>query len=289
MLLSAASTTETAIADSTRRDGSDHIQRRQRQRQRMGQRECRDHLEHVPQRRLQPCRRLPGHAVAHQHRGQQQRQQEQDVIEAEPDVPHAVLKVFDELPQPVRRGENQVLGRRLDSKDRGAHLAAVIELQQAAMLRVEVEQQPVSGFQRSRRMCAARREAQHGVGAIAVTIDQVRDCHGRTRVAIRGQGQTGQCVRGDIGVTRTHLAPGDGAVLVSVQPEREVQVAQRDIPLTVDFGAGDPQRQVAVTRLVCLGNGGEGQQESGKQSTENACGPECHRRSSRLHVRTGSG
>ena len=45
---------------------------------------------------------------------------------------------------------------------------------------------------------------------------------------------------------RFDLAPGDRAVLVGVEPDREIEIAQRDVPLTLDRVAVDLECEIAV-------------------------------------------
>src|SRR5438132_5292116 len=68
--------------------------------------------------------------------------------------------------------------------------------------------------------------------------------------AARAQLQSLQRVRGDVRVVRLHLAPGDVAVAARVQADREIEVAQRDVPLAVEVRALDADREIAVARLV---------------------------------------
>ena len=123
------------------------------------------------------------------------------------------------------------------------------------MLRIEVEEQAVADGERLRRRGAGRGEAQHRVRAVAVVVDQLLGDLRRAGRAGGPQPQPRQRVGGDVGVLRLDLAPGDLVVLIGVEPERVVEVAQRDVPLAVDPVAVDLERQVAVGRLVRVRQG----------------------------------
>ena len=94
------------------------------------------------------------------------------------------------------------------------------------------------------------REAQHRVGAVAVIVDELLAHDRRAWRLGRAQRQARQRVGGDLRVLRLYLAPGDRAVLVAVETEREIEIAQRDVPLAVDGLAVDVEREIAVRRLV---------------------------------------
>jgi hypothetical protein len=147
-LFSAASTTDAAMADSTSATAARHPQRGQRQRDRVRHGERGDDAQHVPEGRPKRIHRLPAASArpataADAHRRQQQRQQEQDVVEADPDVPHAFAQVVHEL-----------ASRRLASASTKACCGACgprmavrvrpgLQVEQAAVLRVEVGEQRV--------------------------------------------------------------------------------------------------------------------------------------------------
>ena len=68
----------------------DPAHRRDHQRDRVRQRERGHHGQHVAHDAAQGRRRLEPTAAAHEHAGQEQRDQEADVVEAAPDVPDAL-------------------------------------------------------------------------------------------------------------------------------------------------------------------------------------------------------
>ena len=59
--------------------------------------------------------------------------------------------------------------------------------------------------------------------------------------------------------TRPHLAPAQRAVVVSVQADRLVEIAERDVLAAVDAAIIDAQREIALARLMrqsrCAGQG----------------------------------
>ncbi len=118
------------------------------------------------------------------------------------------------------------------------------------MLRIDVEQQAVADRQHLRRLRARRGEAQHRVRAVAVLVDQVFAHLRRTRRLRRADDEPRQRIRRDLPMPRADLAPRDRAVLVDIETDGDVEVAQRDVPLPLHRCAVDGERQVAVGRLV---------------------------------------
>ncbi len=105
-----------------------------------------DDLEHVPERQGKTRDRLPAFPFEHEDRGQEQRQQEQDMVEADPDVPYPLAAVVEELRQRRDLGELEYLSRALRTEDRGARGDPVLEPQQAPVLRIEVGEEAVADF-----------------------------------------------------------------------------------------------------------------------------------------------
>src|SRR4030095_6162636 len=93
----------------------------------------------IPERAAKTLRRAPRAAMAKQHGGQQQRQQEQDVVETEPDVPDAFVYVGCEL-LPPRSGAER-LAARIGAEDRAVRAPLLEVLQQSAMRGIDIEQQ----------------------------------------------------------------------------------------------------------------------------------------------------
>ena len=65
-------------------------------------------------------------------------------------------------------------------------------------------------------------------------VDQLLDGRGRAHRAGAGELEPGERVGGDVAVPGLELAPGDRAVAVAVEPDRVLQVAQRDVPAALD-------------------------------------------------------
>ena len=81
-------------------------------------------------------------------------------------------------------------------------------------------------------------------------VDEVL-AHDRRAGRIGGaERQTRQRVSGDLCMLRLDLAPVDRAVLVAIETDREIEIAQRDVPLAVDRFALDVEREIAVGWLV---------------------------------------
>src|SRR5437667_8324 len=96
---------------------------------------------YVPERGAEALRGLPGATVAQEHRGQQQREQKKNVIEAEPDVPDALVRVGSEL---LPGGPcAQRLSAGFGAEDRAVNPPILDVLQQSPMRRVDIEQEAI--------------------------------------------------------------------------------------------------------------------------------------------------
>ena len=56
-------------------------------------------------------------------------------------------------------------------------------------------------------------------------------------------------------MTRSHFAPGDVGIAIGIEPDGEIDIAQRDIPLAGDFLAFYIQDEIAVAGLVRMRRG----------------------------------
>src|SRR5262249_45235962 len=74
----------------------------------------------------------------------------------------------------------------------------------------------------------------------------------RAGARIRLDFQPRERVGGDGGVVAAQFAPGDGAVVVAVEADGEVEIAERDLPFAIDAAVGDAQAEIAVARFVRL-------------------------------------
>jgi hypothetical protein len=110
-------------------------------------------------------------------------------------------------------------------------LAIRLQPHQPAMLRIEIEEKIVADLKSLRRPGALGLEPQHLVGAVTVVVDQMLDNVRGAGVAVRPQCQVAQQIGSDRRLLTAQLAPGDDAVIVDVDAERIVEVAQRNIPL----------------------------------------------------------
>ena len=75
---------------------------------------------------------------------QQQRQQEKDVVEARPDVPDALPGVIEELLPGRDSTERESLGGALDAEDGRMRLLPIADLQESAMLGIEIEEKRIA-------------------------------------------------------------------------------------------------------------------------------------------------
>src|SRR5882762_200883 len=209
-----------------------------------------DDLEHLPERRGKPGDGLPASPVEHEHRRQEQRQQEQDMVEADPDMPYTFTGVIDELGERRDLRELEALGRPLRTEDGRVRSRPVFEPQQSPVLRIKVGEEAVADFESRHLLRAGGRKAHHRISAVAVVIDQKS---GRVRGAVgafRTQLQSRQGIGCDIRVMRPHFAPGDITVSAVVQADREIEVAQGDVPLSAQVRTLCTDREVTVARLV---------------------------------------
>src|SRR2546425_13120972 len=86
-----------------------------------------------------------------EHRWQQQRQQKQNVVEAGPDVPGAIVHEGEELPPPRRDSQFKLLRRLLRTEHGRLYSSAVFETQQTTVLGVDVEKRAIINLQIFRR------------------------------------------------------------------------------------------------------------------------------------------
>jgi hypothetical protein len=139
------------------------------------------------------------------------------------------------------------------------------------MQSVEVEQQAIVELQFADAGWAAPGQLEHGIGAIGMAVDQVV---GNLQLAGAAavQRQAAQRPGIDLGVARAQFAPGDLAVAIGIEAEREIDVAQRDVPLPGDLAALHVEHQIAVAGLVRQSR----QREQQNQAAEPGTNP--HRR-----------
>ena len=118
----------------------------------MSQGECGDNFQHVDKRGAEAFHAAPRRALAPQHGGQQQGEQEQDVVEPNPDVPDALA---DEGPplRPAVRGHAQGEGvfdvRVVEGHRLGARV--MLQAQQPMHVRVDGEKHAGVDFNHRRR------------------------------------------------------------------------------------------------------------------------------------------
>ena len=175
------------------------------------------------------------------------------MVEPDPDVPDALAQIAGQLLRQVRAAGAHVPGTPLRAEDARLGQIARLDLAEAPVQRVEVEQKAVADIQRIDRSGTIAGEPQHRVGAVAMLVDELLDRRSRTHRAGAGQLEARERVSGDVAVSGFDFAPGDRAIAVPVQPDCVLQVAQRDVPAAHDPLLADDQAEVAVARLVCAG------------------------------------
>ncbi len=139
------------------------------------------------------------------------------MVEADPDVPHALAAVVEKLLQQRSAAGAQLHARPVRAEHRGHGLLAQASAQQPAVRRVEVGKQRILDLELAWRARAAiGREGDRGVRAIGVLVDQQARRFKLARLAAGAQRESGKSVGGDVVLLRAQLAPGDGAVAVGV-------------------------------------------------------------------------
>ena len=209
-----------------------------------------DDLQHIPKCWLEAPDRLPDILSEHHHRWQQQREQKQDVIEADPDVPYALAGIIKKLCEAARPGQLKGLLCSIGTENRRTRPALKLQAQQPFVLGIKVKKQLITDGEAGAGLLAGCLEAQHRVSAIAMTVNEVFSHPRLARLAIQGYRQARKCIRIDVRMTRTHLAPGDFTIAVAIQTDREVQIAQGDIPLTAHGVTSDRDAEITVARFM---------------------------------------
>ena len=132
------------------------------------------------------------------------------------------------------------------------------------MLRIDVEQQPVAHGDRTRlRRAAVGGEAENRIRAVGVLVDQQRAGGEHARPARCREIQAAERISRDRRSACPHLAPGESAVVVGVEADRLVEIAECYVPAAVDAAVVvDAQGEIALARLMRQGrcrDPGEGQ------------------------------
>src|SRR2546429_335822 len=203
------------------------------------------------------------------------------MVEADPDVPYAFACVIDKLGERRDLRELEALGHPLRTEDGRARSHPVFEPQQSPVLRIKVGEEAVADFEGRHLLRASGRKAHHRISAVAVVIDEkFRRVSGAVG-AFRTQLQSRESIGCDIRVMRFHFAPGDITVSAVVQADREIEVAQGDVPLPAHVRTLCTDRQVTVTRLVRVRERGckEKQQREQRSHRFRACSARARRRS----------
>src|SRR5436190_1999380 len=114
----------------------------------MRQCEGRHYFEHVYECFAKSGHRFPPTLLEPQYRRQQQRQQEQNMVEARPDVPNAVPAKDQKI---VGRSiELEAMNRMVAGKDGRLSKTVALDLDEPAIQRLQVEHKTVIDFQQLR-------------------------------------------------------------------------------------------------------------------------------------------
>ena len=213
---------------------------------------CGDDTEDLEESLAESRHRLPAAAAVLEHGRQQEGAQKQYVIEPGPDMPDPGLEEFEKLLHQRRRSAFELPGVVVGAQYGRVCSPLLLQAKQTAVVRIEIEEKGVADRQEPGRGCTLAGEPQDRVGAVAVVVDQLLGDSERTTNAVRGDRQPGQCIRGDLGVFGLDFSPGDLAVAVGIEPDRIVEIAQRNVPLAAEAVAREQQREIAVARLVRL-------------------------------------
>jgi hypothetical protein len=105
----------------------------------MSDRESGHDLEDHPEGCPEAGHGAPGVGIALEHGRQQQCEQEQQMVEAAPDMDHSLARVIEKLRQARSCADSQLPHRALCRKNRGLRLPRCFEPQQSAVLRIGIE------------------------------------------------------------------------------------------------------------------------------------------------------
>ena len=153
------------------------------------------------------------------------------MVIALPNVIYAGREIVPELPPKFVTARPERLLSGLWAENRRACLAANLQAQESFMLWVDVEEQAIRHPQVLGRLGACRGKLQNRVSSIAVIIDQFVGVRDRTVGLVGGDRQPGHGVSDDVFALRRDFSPSDLAIAVGVEPNGEVEVTQRDVPL----------------------------------------------------------
>jgi hypothetical protein len=118
------------------------------------------------------------------------------------------------------------------------------------MLRIKVEQQRVAYAQGGRNGGAVSGKSQYRIGAVAMLVYQMVGRVRRAGAAVGRQLQMRQRVGGDRPMMCAQLAPGDDTVVIAVDSDGVIEIAQRDVPLSRNVPSVEVQAEVAVARFM---------------------------------------
>ena len=176
------------------------------------------------------------------------------MVVADPDVPHPLSAIVQELREAGGGVEGQRVLAVIGRKDPDLGLSLVFRAPQPPVLRIQIEEQVVVQDQARRSSGAAGREPQDRVAAVRMAIHELllRLCG--TGPAARRHPKMSQRIGRDGIMAPLELTPGDGPIAIRIQPDRIVEVAQRDVPLPGHDLVPHRECEVAVARFV--GHGG---------------------------------
>ncbi len=102
------------------------------------------------------------------------------------------------------------------------------------MLRIDIEQEVVFHPELFDSLAAIGTEAEDCVGSIRMAIDQVFHDLSRTGLLISRECQARQGIGGNLIVLPLNLSPGEFAVFIRIQPDCIIEVAEGDVPLSLN-------------------------------------------------------
>ena len=189
------------------------------------------------------------------------------MVDPDPDVADAFAQIGRELLPQVGAATRHVPGPPLGTKDARLGQIARLHLDETSVQGIEFEQEAIGDLERADRDRTMRDEAQHRVGTVAMLVDEMLDWLCRATGTGADEFEARERVGGNVGVSGFHLAPGDRAVAVPVEPDCVLQVAQRDVPTAGHRLLADGQAEVAVAGLVRAGRGR--QEDRQRRNAEN--------------------
>ncbi len=158
------------------------------------------------------------------------------MIGSGPDVQDAVEYEAPELTPAVRLVDVERSDWIFGAQHRSGDMAMGVDGDDAAMVRIDVLEQVVVECELIGHFLVAQRcEENDVIRAVSMIVDHLPFRGDRTGKSVTLDGQCGQRIALDDTAMRFDLAPRDPAVVVAVDADGKIQIAQRYVPLAVQL------------------------------------------------------